>query len=93
MAYYYFKNLLCYNNDNVFDFLKEKSALHHDRLKTKNDAIEKENQELQQSLSDTEEKVRKLESQNVKEKRVRELQLQQENERLFAEIETYRSVM
>ena len=62
-------------------------------FRVKSDAIEKENQELQQSLSDTEEKVRKLESQNVKEKRVRELQLQQENERLFAEIETYRSVM
>ena len=61
-------------------------------MESKNDAIEKENQELQQSLTDAEAKVRKLETQNTKEKRIRERQLQQENERLLAEIKTYRFV-
>ena len=61
-------------------------------MESKNDAIEKENQELQQNLTDAEAKVRKLETQNTKAKRIRERQLQQENERLLAEIKTYRFV-
>jgi len=45
---------------------------------------------LQESLTDMEAKVRKLETQDTKVKRNRERQLQEENEKLLAQQEAYK---
>ena len=58
----------------------------NNRLKLKHEALTRENQDLQEVLSDKETKIRQLEADNTKNKRNRELQLQNENEKLATEL-------